>query len=148
MFTNNKKLLVIGVSCLSFFALGRFSASQVQTTKVVNTNLEEQKNKSVHTQTTTITTKEPNGEVKTTTTTDIVANTEVNKKEEITSKIEQAPIKQSKLNVSALLAVNTQHALDIPQYGLSVTKQVLGPITAGIWALNNGTIGLSVGMDF
>ena len=33
-------------------------------------------------------------------------------------------------------------------YGVSLTKPVLGPITVGVWGLNNSTIGASVGLTF
>jgi hypothetical protein len=32
-------------------------------------------------------------------------------------------------------------------YGLAVTKPVLGPVTIGVWGLNNKTIGASVGIE-
>lgn len=35
-----------------------------------------------------------------------------------------------------------------PLYGLSVNKEVLGPLTLGVWGRTNGSVGLSIGVSF
>ena len=36
----------------------------------------------------------------------------------------------------------------IPLYGISANKEFIGPITIGAFGLTNGTIGLSIGVNF
>lgn len=139
------KYLATGIALiLVAFAAGRASVMK-DTTKSTTIDQEEQKSKNTHTQTTTTTIKAPNGEVKTVTTTDTVSNTEITKKEVVT-KNEQVVSKNKTLNVSALISVS--NIMDRPNYGISVSKEVMGPITAGVWGLNNGMLGLSVGINF
>lgn len=52
-----------------------------------------------------------------------------------------------KLSVSALIAGDIHEGLK-PTYGIAISREILGPFTAGGFILNNGTIGLSLGMNF
>lgn len=49
-------------------------------------------------------------------------------------------------NVSALFGTSI-HDLQ-PIYGISVTQEVLGPVTLGAFGMSNGTVGLSLGWSF
>ncbi len=91
-----------------------------------------------HTKTTIITIKEPNGTTKTTTTIDDKKNKDT---------ISIIPIKTQKTNISAIIAEDFKHK-DIPLYGISFTREFIGPVTLGAFGLTNGTIGLSVGVSF
>ena len=51
------------------------------------------------------------------------------------------------MNISALVGVDLPNSLK-PLYGASFTKQFLGPISIGAWGLTNGTLGVSVGINF
>jgi hypothetical protein len=55
------------------------------------------------------------------------------------------PVKQ--YNISALVAIQPNTGLT-PVYGVSVSKQVLGPATVGAFALTNGVVGVSIGVNF
>jgi len=55
--------------------------------------------------------------------------------------------KRNTINISALYSVDTTDRFR-PAYGLSVSKEVLGPITIGIFGLTDGTIGVSIGGNF
>lgn len=60
---------------------------------------------------------------------------------------ESTPVsKYHPLNISALAAIDFHTGL--PVYGASVSKEILDPVTVGAWGLNNGTIGVSIGIDF
>lgn len=52
------------------------------------------------------------------------------------------------LNVSGLVANDFSTGVLKPVYGISVSKQIIGPFTVGGFALTNGTIGVSVGLNF
>ncbi len=90
-----------------------------------------------HTTTTIVTVKKPDGT--TTTTEKIDSKTKTN-----TVIVPPRP----KLNVSVLVANDFSKNSLQPLYGVSISKEVLGPVTAGAFALTNGTIGVSIGINF
>ncbi len=88
----------------------------------------------------THTVKEPNGAVDTTiTTTDHTSQIDT----KTNTVVQAAP----KWNVSGLVANDFRSVLK-PVYGASVSKEVLGPITIGLWGLSSATVGVSVGVNF
>jgi hypothetical protein len=134
---------------LGAFVAGRYSATQkpeVKTVSSVQDVTKEASNKDTHSVTTTKVIQQPDGakETDTTTTVDTVAhNTDVITD---TSKVttDVIPPKTNTVNVSALAAIDNW----TPYYGVSVSKQVLGPITVGGFGLTNGTLGISIGINF
>lgn len=144
-----KGKLVLGFMAIALaFAGGRYSVSKsISTESEINT--EEQRNRNSHTQTTTVTTKEPSGQVKIVTTTDTVSSVEITKKEDTITKSVQAPAKRSMINISLLAGTDVTHGLAVIQtYGISISKEVFGPITAGLWGMTSGTAGISIGLNF
>lgn len=93
-------------------------------------------------QTVVHTVKLSSGEVDTTTTT-----TDHTQRIETDSKTAMI-MKSSTINVSGLVANDFSKGLLVPVYGISVSKEFLGPITVGAFGLTSGTIGLSVGINF
>jgi hypothetical protein len=51
---------------------------------------------------------------------------------------------RSKLSLSALAGTD----LRSPVYGAHVSKEILGPVSVGIFGLTNGTFGASIGLNF
>lgn len=133
-------LIVLGLT----FAGGRYSATSSKSTDVSTTKQQQEEDQTSHT--VTVITKAPDGTEKTTTTTD--TNTKVTEKDKTTDDKQTVTLKGAKLNVSLLGAIDTSTAGHPLEYGLSVSKEFVGPITAGVWGLNNGTLGVSVGLDF
>jgi hypothetical protein len=136
---------------LTSFAVGRYSVQQppaIKTQEVTKVQETENQAKDTHTQTKTVVDKLPTGEVKTTTVTDTTVLTKTKETDNTVQTLQQTvvPTSRPKLNVSALLAYD-YHSGGVA-YGLSVQKEVLGPIAAGLYGLNNGTIGVSIGLDF
>lgn len=62
----------------------------------------------------------------------------------ITTDTETKVKERSKLAISALAGTD----LSKPIYGAAVSKEVLGPITIGIFGLSNASFGASVGLNF
>jgi hypothetical protein len=75
----------------------------------------------------------------------IVVDTDVKEKSKDQETIKEKTI-QSKFNVSLLAGGSLP--LTSPVFGVSAQKNFIGPITLGAWVLNNGTGGLSVGLNF
>jgi hypothetical protein len=63
-------------------------------------------------------------------------------KSETTKSVQSAP----RLNVSALAGIAL--ADGTRTYGVAVSKEIAGPVTVGAFGLTNGTIGVSVGINF
>lgn len=58
------------------------------------------------------------------------------------------PTKTSTTNIS-LLAGTSSPKSDIEfVYGVSASKELIGPITLGAWVLTNKSVGLSIGLNF
>lgn len=137
-FSTRQVLVGAGLIILVTAAVTRYSFPQIKTQTV--TVEKEVIHNDVRTVVHTVT--QPNGVSDTTTTIiDHTVKTDIAKSVSITTR---APT----LNISALVANDFSKGLLIPAYGVSVSKQVLGPITVGGFGLTNGTIGLSVGLNF
>lgn len=93
-----------------------------------------------HVTTVTKIVKQPNGETETTITTDETKN--INTASSVVT-----PVKKN-YNISALAGMNFEAAIPRQVYGISISKEIIGPMTLGIYALTNRTIGVSIGIDF
>jgi hypothetical protein len=143
-----RNLLIVSiVSLLVGAAIGRYS---VDTPKIVKTDQiveQEKKDTTTHTQTKTEEVKEPTGEVKTVTTTDTVTETKTADSKQEKDSAVTTPQKHGTLNLSALAGVRIDNPT-IPLYGISVTKEFLGPVTIGLFGMSNGIVGVSIGLNF
>lgn len=85
--------------------------------------------------------KEKDGTIETTTTTtkDVVSVSKEDKTQTI------APTK-SLYNVQAIIATDFKSVQ--PIYGVSASKQFLGPVSLGVFGLTNKTIGVTIGITF
>lgn len=141
MISNKVKALLIVTAVLVSFGAGRYYSQTLAVKSETITQVVEDSRK--HVQTTTTTVKEPNGRVKTVKQTDAVSDTKTEVKKDAVTEVAKTP----KTNISVLIGYDSP-GLDKPYYGLSVTRQVLGSTTLGVWGINNGTIGLSIGVNF
>lgn len=140
------KILIAGALLILSFAAGRYSNSYTQSTEVSQSETDKESTKNTQTHTESTTTKEPDGTVKTVVITDTNKNVETKKTESEQVQKSVTTITANKVTVSALAGVNTNTFL--PNYGASVSKNLAGPITIGLWGLNNGILGISVGVEF
>ncbi len=126
-------LLLMAASCLSLgYILARLTTNSSTKTETVSQD---------HTKTTIITVKKPDGSSTTTETIDSKLKTK-------TDTLTQIPtVNKPRVNISAIIAEDLKNKT-VPAYGLSFTKEFIGPITLGAFGLTNGTIGLSIGVNF
>lgn len=143
------KVIASVVVVATAFAFGRYTAPSdtVKTKESQQTDTNTQKN--TETKKKTVITEDPSGKKVTTIEEDTTTTT---KKDKTTNtNIDQTITPSSKdiLNVSALVATDGFSLTNItPVYGLSVSKNFIGPITVGAFGLTNRTIGISVGLNF
>ena len=144
------KAILVSSGLLISFAMGRYSnsAPEIKETKKVEENSQKQVDEQSHTQTVIVYTKDPKGQPIVTETVTNDTNTKTKDIDKITEQDAKdvSPPKRNAWEVSGLFALPTPGTL--PAYGVSVTKEVLGPITVGAFGLTNGTLGLSVGVTF
>lgn len=163
--TTRNKIIIIVIALLTSFAVGRYTVPtkvKIETkvveverkTDVKNTTVKKDRKKKII----ILETKKPDGEsTKTTTITDDTASsnqtaakqTEDSSKQSDTSK--EVTHASDKVTVSALAGYNlfgNNNAIQPFNYGLSVTKPVLGPITFGLFGFQSGLVGASLGLTF
>jgi hypothetical protein len=143
-----KKAFLAGVALLAAFAFGRHSATFAPTTTVAETKKEVEKeiNKEVRENTVIVHEKQPDGKETTTTIINKETKTVTNETKNTESSTKTV-VKRSLTTVNGLIGTSVN---DLNQriYGISVTREVLGPVTVGVWGLTNGTAGVSVGLSF
>lgn len=154
---DKQKLFIVILGLAIAYAAGMYTDRVVETkvTKIQSTKTESQeldkKDKNTHKVTKTVTIKAKDGSSTTTVTTDTTTEVkDIDKKESETlkkSKTVTDTKSAGKLNISLLASYDLMNP-KVPAVGLSVSKEVLGPVTAGVWGLNSGIIGISIGLDF
>lgn len=146
------KVIISIIVILTAFAAGRYSVkaptTKTQISQTQDTKTTEDKN--THKKITIIDTKQADGADTKTTVIDEVSNDDTTQNQDTKTQVTQTvtPPKTNTINISILGANDFGKGLLAPTYGLSVTKEVLGPITVGAFGLMNGTVGVSVGLDF
>lgn len=150
MLSTKVKVLVIAGSLLLAFAGGRYSATITSKfTETVKTDTKIKDDKAIDTKTTTVTVKQPNGAETTTTTSETKTVDKLTENQDQTTNIQKTTTSGgSKINISIIGAEDFTRGLAGPTYGLSVSKEILGPITIGAFGLRSGVIGLSIGVNF
>lgn len=145
--TTKQHFLIVTVLSLIFFAFGRYSVSNpaVHTDESIKTDTDTKTNKDTHK--VTVITKDPSGKEITTITEDSKTNTDKTKSSTTTVNQTVTPQKGSTINISAL-AGNDFSGVFKPVYGVSASKEFLGPVTLGVFGLTNSTIGVSIGLNF
>jgi len=146
------KYIIAGVSVVVAFAAGRESVSPPTVKTTISTTAQDNttEDKNTHTKITETEVKQPNGTDTITTVTDQVQNDDTKSQDTIQQQVQQTvtPPKKNTLNISVLGGNDFSKGILAPTYGLSVTKEVLGPITISAFGLMNGTIGVGIGLNF
>jgi hypothetical protein len=144
---NKNEMIVLAIALLVSFALGRYS-STLTTTTTQHTATKTNDDIKTQTHALIVTLKRADGDVQTTETIDSTADNKLIQDQQTTAKTVVQTQKQSQLNVSLLVAEDLSQPVLVPRYGLSITKQLVGPVTFGLFGLNNGTLGVSIGLNF
>lgn len=161
--SKRSKVIAFIVYTLAAIALGRYTVpvsierkTETQSTTVVDEKKSEKKNKSVqkNTVSTTKTVKRPDGTVEIVTVrenkdhinsgSDSTSNTSYSRDEKTTSS--EKITKGKGVQIGLLTGVNVS-VKDV-SYGVYVNYPVLGPITFGGFGFQNGSVGLSLGLQF
>lgn len=146
MLTRNE-IIIISIGLVVAFAFGRYSVSppDTKTIESVKTDTDIQKDTSTHKETTI--TKDPKGNEITKIVED--TNTSTKKSTDTVANIDTSVTAQKKgtINISGLAGTGIFSGLT-PVYGVSASKEFIGPITVGAFGLTNGILGVSIGLNF
>lgn len=142
------EMIVLAVGLLLAFGLGRYSSVLTSTTTVEDkTQTQNDTDNKSHTVKVVIV--KSDGSSTTTETTDSDLKQSVSSKEDLKSKVVVQTEKRPLTNVSLIVANDFMKTNDLkPRYGASVTHEVLGSMTMGLFGINNGTLGVSIGYNF
>lgn len=150
------KVIVAAVSLLTAFAVGRWACPAKIIAKTVTVDVEKkqtdtEKAKDTQTHTTVVETRQPDGTEEKTTTTD--TNTTVHTDTQVTDNTTKSTetdktVTYSKQTLTIMGLYGIPVTGGTPVYGGSVTKEILGPISIGLWGLSNATLGGSIGLTF
>ncbi len=139
-------ILYVVVGVLSF-ALGRYTASTLSTTKDYSKQTETDTKTNTNTNKQTVITEKPDGTKTTVITEDTKIVEDAQSKSDTQKTQTSVATKHSVTNASLLVAVPAWNDLK-PVYGLSLNKEFIGPVTIGAFGLTNGVLGLSLGINF
>lgn len=141
------KVIVVIVGLATSFAVGRYSATRIsssETTTEIKKDTEKQTNTDTHK--VTVIEKKPDGTEKTVVTED--TKTESKKVGSTTTNSDTVIVnKHSIINISALASLDMDDGFT-PVYGVSFNKEFIGPVTVGAFAMTNGILGISLGLNF
>lgn len=143
---NLKTKIILGLVALTIaFAIGRYTKRQ---DVIINkeTEIEKNKEKEKDKHKVTVIVKTPDGK-ETTTITEDTTTREKETQKTVDKLYQEIKSRHNLINVSALVGNDGFKSLT-PVYGISVSKEILGPITVGAWGMTNSSVGLSVGLNF
>jgi len=162
MQTKYKVLIIIAVGATGV-AVGRFTVPErvkieTKTVEVVKTITvkDTTKDKKVHKETTIVEVTKPDGTKETTTKVvldsdlkkDTTTHTNVSDSKSADDKSETTKT-GSRLNISVLAGAPVSlHGLGNFVYGVHVSRDLLGPISVGLFGLSDGVVGGSIGLTF
>lgn len=147
-------LIAIVVALVAGLAIGRYSLPAKVVTEVKTVEAEKkstQTDRDRKVETTITETKASDGtETKTTkivddSTTKRQTNTDTKTD---TASRQETTSKGATLSLSALAGVNPFASIPTMRYGGHISREVLGPVTIGVWGFSDATFGLSVGLNF
>ena len=132
------KIIGIAFGLVAVFAFGRYSVKPQDVKTKENTEITKEVKKRVE----IVKVKNPDGTE--TTSTVITEDTNTDIKKIVESEVSTKPSKKINISLMAESRLNEYK----PEYGLSVSKEILGPITAGLYAKTSGTVGITLGINF
>lgn len=157
------KVLIIVIVGATGVAVGRYTVpvkikTEIKTVEVIKTVTvqDTSADKKVHKETTTTTTTKPDGSKESKTT--VVEDSDFKKDTTIVKNEDDAKFSDSKteitktgsrLNISALAGAPVSlHGLGNFTYGLHISRDLIGPVSVGLFGMSDGVAGISIGLTF
>lgn len=138
---SKRPITVICILCIMVFALGYYVAERrcgkSDTSKVVvdsTTTKKETKVKVI---------KAPDG----TETTETTVTDEVKDVTSVKERVLESKASSSQIHIQALAGIDTTDNFT-PVYGAAISKDLIGPVSVGVFGLTNGVYGVTLGVSF
>lgn len=146
--TTLTKAALIGVAISLAFLTGRYLAPEkVRTVEVEKKVVEKETKKEIHEVTKKVVHTNPDGSTTEETTT--TKDTNVDRNTTATTDKNKDTEKSYRgrfINLGVLGAYDISK--NVPSFGIYANTTLVGPITGGVWGLNNGTGGVALGVEF
>jgi hypothetical protein len=142
--SSQSKIIVSVIVLAAAFAAGRQSVPEKVKTEIKTVEVE--KIVTVVKKEVVTIVENPDGSKQTTIVTDTRTDSQTNTN--ASNQTTEETKKNKKLNVSILAGTSPSFNLTELVYGASISKEVVGPVTVGAWALTNRSVGISVGLNF
>lgn len=151
------KIIIVVVALATAFAVGRYTVPEkvrieTKIVEVEKKTTDKEKDKNEHKKTTIVVVTKPDGTRESTTTITDDTNTNskthsTDDKSTTTEKTKEITAGTQKTTVLGLVGMNLTKAA-LPDYGLSVSKPILGPVSVGVFGFKSGIVGAGVGLSF
>lgn len=147
--SNKREIILVLIGLIITFAAGRYLAESpdVSLSELQVSHEKIHEDKDTHTQTKIVTQIQPSGVKTITTTIDQVTTDAKQTQDDTKTQVKETVSSKSRLNVSGIVGLQLGSDMK-PVYGVSVSKQFLGPVTVGGVGLTNGVLGVTIGLDF
>ena len=132
------KIVSAAFGLVAVFAFGRYSVRPQDVKTKENMEITKEVKKRIE----IVKVKKPDGTE--TTNTVITEDTNTDIKKVVETSTTTKPSKKINISLMAESRLNEYK----PEYGVSVSKEILGPITAGLYAKTSGTVGITLGINF
>lgn len=140
------KVILVLLVVIGAFAGGRYSVPTPDTTTEKTITKDQERQVDTNKKKTTTIVTEPSGKKTETIVEETNKTAKTDTRTSATESVSET-YKSPTINISALVGVDTMSNFK-PVYGISASKQFIGPITLGAFGLTNGTLGVSVGINF
>lgn len=163
--TTKNKVIIVVVYSVALVGLGAYLVPTKIKTEIKTVEVEKKDDKTVvkkdtntHKKTVTVVTQKPDGEKTTTitktddsTSTDdkhSIEQTSIDKTTDQTKEVTKTggTLRLSLLGGAHIFGSSTS-ATNVLVYGASASKNLIGPMSCGLWGLSDGTVGASIGID-
>ena len=136
------------VALIIGFVAGKLTEQhETKSVSQIDTKVETDKQKDTKIVETKVETKSPDGETKVVTTTEtVISERKETVKDRTETKTETSSPTGNRVTLTGMAGYDFDKKLTV--YGGGVSKEILGPVSIGVWGLSNGTAGVSLGLRF
>ncbi len=145
--TLKTKIIISIVVILGAFAAGRYSVkNEITKTHETVTKTDTEVQKDIQVITKKVIIERPDGTKETTISKEINDKSQSDTKTTTAAKDSTKVVPPPSVNVAAMVGYDVQSFK--PVYGIEASKQMLGPMTVGLFGLSSGQIGVTIGFTF
>lgn len=139
---NKNNIIIVTILLALSFSIGRYCSPEKVKTEIKTVEVEKIVKKVEHK---VITIRQNKDGSKDTT---IVVDSNTDQKTHSNSSTINKEITTKEIKTNVSLLIGGTHSISPLNYGISIQRSFIGPITIGAWALTNANYGVSIGLNF